>query len=144
MKRSVRSTKVRSHSLATLAVVSGLILSASGCADKQAESPNSASGQSANGESVTEELTAADRALIEAQVVCPVGGGELGSMGTPVKVMVEGDPIFICCESCREPLLESPDKYLPRIEEEKQKRGLSTIPSEEQSPEANNEQQPPS
>ncbi|MEW4488633.1 hypothetical protein AB1L42_11155 [Thalassoglobus sp. JC818] len=139
MNRSAYFTKVRSYSLAILAVFSGLILSASGCAEKQAESPNAATEQSNSEESATEELTAADRALIEAQVVCPVGGGELGSMGTPVKVMVEGEPIFICCESCREPLLETPDKYLPRIEEEKQKRGLSTPPSEEQSPEADNE-----
>ncbi|QDU39031.1 hypothetical protein Mal4_33640 [Maioricimonas rarisocia] len=61
------------------------------------------------------KLSDEDRALAESQKICPVGEGALGSMGTPVKVDVNGKPVFICCEHCREPLLEDPDKYLANL-----------------------------
>lgn len=38
-------------------------------------------------------------------------------MGTPPKVDVNGTPVFICCEGCRESLLEQPDKYLAKLAE---------------------------
>lgn len=58
------------------------------------------------------ELSAKDRPLAESQKICPVRGFLLGSMGAPPKVDVNGKPIFICCEGCREDLLSNPDKYL--------------------------------
>ena len=33
-------------------------------------------------------------------------------MGTPIKIDVKGRPVFICCEGCRDSLLEEPEKYL--------------------------------
>ncbi len=36
-------------------------------------------------------------------------------MGTPRKVDVNGKTVFICCEGCRESLLEEPDKYLAKL-----------------------------
>ena len=59
-----------------------------------------------------EGLSAEDRKLVEAQQICPVTEMKLGSMGTPIKVDVNGRPVFICCEGCREGLLEEPSKYL--------------------------------
>ena len=70
------------------------------------------------------ELSVEDQRLVDEQRICPVGKGELGSMGTPVKVMVDGDPVFICCEHCRESLLANPEKFLPNIAEAKKNRGL--------------------
>jgi hypothetical protein len=32
-------------------------------------------------------------------------------MGTPIKITVEGRDVFLCCEHCRESLLEDPAKY---------------------------------
>ncbi|MEW4528160.1 hypothetical protein [Maioricimonas sp. JC845] len=61
------------------------------------------------------KLSDEDRTLAEEQKICPVGESLLGSMGTPVKVDVNGKPVFICCEHCREPLLEDPDKYLANL-----------------------------
>ena len=58
------------------------------------------------------ELSAEDRALAESQRICPVTKMPLGSMGTPPKVDVNGTPVFICCEGCREGLLKEPAKYL--------------------------------
>jgi hypothetical protein len=62
------------------------------------------------------ELSAADQAVALAQKICPVSGEALGGMGTPIKVSVGGRDVFICCESCKEPLLAEPDKYLAKLE----------------------------
>lgn len=63
------------------------------------------------------ELPEAERAAAEAQKICPVSGEPLGSMGTPMKVAVEGRDVFICCESCKNPLTEDPEKYLTKLDE---------------------------
>ena len=57
-------------------------------------------------------LSTTDRALADKQKVCPVSGDPLGAMGTPIKLTVQGNDVFICCKGCEEPLLEDPDKYL--------------------------------
>jgi hypothetical protein len=62
------------------------------------------------------ELSAEDREAAEHQGTCPVTGEPLGSMGTPIKVEVNGKPVFICCEGCREELLADPDKFLGKLE----------------------------
>lgn len=64
------------------------------------------------------ELPAADRDLARRQRLCPVADMELGSMGTPIKVDVQGRPVFICCEGCRERLLAEPKKYLAKLPQE--------------------------
>lgn len=61
-------------------------------------------------------LSAEDRKLAVAQKVCPVGGGNLGDMGTPVKIEHEGKVVFLCCEHCREPFNEDPAKFLAKLE----------------------------
>lgn len=49
------------------------------------------------------ELSAADRKLVQTQRFCAMMEySRLGAMGTPVKVMVDGKPVFVCCESCVE------------------------------------------
>lgn len=61
-------------------------------------------------------LSDADKALVEKQKLCIVADGALGSMGTPVKVNVKGKDVFLCCEHCREALLQDPDKYLAKLD----------------------------
>ena len=61
------------------------------------------------------------QSLAEEQKVCAVTGEPLGSMGSPVPVRVTdskgGDhTVLICCESCREELLENPDEHLAKLE----------------------------
>lgn len=56
-----------------------------------------------------------DATLIAEQKVCPVTGDPLGSMGPPVKVMVAGKPVFICCKGCEKPLLKDPAKHLATL-----------------------------
>lgn len=64
------------------------------------------------------ELSAEDRRLAERQRVCPVTGMQLGSMGIPIKVNVDGRNVFICCEGCRARLLAEPTKYLAKLDQE--------------------------
>ena len=61
------------------------------------------------------ELSEEDRRLAEDQRICPVTMMPLGSMGTPLKVDVNGTWVFICCEGCRESLLKEPEKYLAKL-----------------------------
>ncbi len=61
------------------------------------------------------KLSPEDRALAEKQKVCPVSGEPLGAMGTPKKVEVKGQAVFICCEGCEEKLKANPDEYLAKL-----------------------------
>ena len=61
-------------------------------------------------------LSEADRAAVLAQKICPVSDEELGGMGTPIKVTVKGRDVFLCCESCRDPITADPDKYLAKLD----------------------------
>lgn len=62
-------------------------------------------------------LSAEDRAAAEKQRVCPVTGAELGSMGPPLKVTIDGRTVFLCCEGCIEKLQKEPQKYLSKLKE---------------------------
>lgn len=64
---------------------------------------------------VLEELDARSRERAVEQRICPVTEMPLGSMGVPPTVDVDGRQIFLCCEGCREPLLEEPQRYLARL-----------------------------
>ena len=61
------------------------------------------------------KLSKTDQKLAKNQRVCPVTMMSLGSMGAPPKVDVNGEAVFICCEGCRNSLLEQPQKYLELI-----------------------------
>jgi membrane fusion protein, copper/silver efflux system len=56
-----------------------------------------------------------DETLIARQKVCPVTDEPLASMGRPVKVMVEGRPLFLCCKACERELRSEPKKYLAKV-----------------------------
>jgi Cu(I)/Ag(I) efflux system membrane fusion protein len=46
------------------------------------------------------KLSRADRTLAKAQKKCPIMGTRLGVMGRPVKLLVQGEPVFLCCTAC--------------------------------------------
>ncbi|HVL13188.1 MAG TPA: heavy metal-binding domain-containing protein [Gemmata sp.] len=62
-----------------------------------------------------EGLSAEDRQLAAKQQVCPVMGGDLNAMGGPVKVIVDGRIVFVCCEGCEKPLRQKATLYLPKL-----------------------------
>jgi len=56
-----------------------------------------------------------DRLLAAKQKICPVTGEPLDSMGGPVRVVVEGRVVFICCKGCEGRLRKDPAKYLSKL-----------------------------
>ena len=61
-------------------------------------------------------LDADDRALAEAQRFCAVAlEGRLGSMGPPIKLTIEDQPVFLCCDGCKADALADPEKTLARV-----------------------------
>jgi hypothetical protein len=64
------------------------------------------------------QLSPTDRALADQQRFCPVADTRLGSMGIPIRVIVNGRPVFICCDGCRDSLLANPVKYLAKLDTE--------------------------
>lgn len=64
------------------------------------------------------KLSPEDAASAEKQHVCPVSGKMLGAMGAPLKIDVNGQSVWICCDSCKDTLLEDPDKYLAKLKTE--------------------------
>jgi hypothetical protein len=64
-----------------------------------------------------------DRKLAEAQGKCPVTGRALGSMGAPVKVLIQGQPVFLCCDGCRDTALADQQGTLSKAKQLKAKPG---------------------
>ena len=61
------------------------------------------------------EATLADAAAIAAQKTCPVMDEELGGMGVPQKVNVNGKAVYICCVGCAKKLVAEADVYLEKL-----------------------------
>jgi hypothetical protein len=68
------------------------------------------------------KLSPEDQRLVAAQEFCAVSTDErLGAMGPPVKVVVKGQPVFLCCKGCEKKALANPDQTLATVEELKAK-----------------------
>lgn len=68
-------------------------------------------------------LSSVDRKLAQAQKYCPVQrSNRLGSMGPPVKVIVENRPVFLCCKGCASEAKASPRKTLEFVEKREGRR----------------------
>ena len=46
----------------------------------------------------------------------------LGSMGTPIKLMIKDKPVFICCGGCKKKAEADADKTLAKVEELKERK----------------------
>lgn len=64
------------------------------------------------------KLSPDDAASAEKQHVCPVSGEMLGTMGAPIKIDVNGQQVWICCDDCKDTLLANPDEYLAKLKNE--------------------------
>ena len=47
-----------------------------------------------------QELSQRDQLRVAVQEICPISGQRLGSMGTPIKVQVGEEAVFLCCKGC--------------------------------------------
>jgi Cu(I)/Ag(I) efflux system membrane fusion protein len=63
------------------------------------------------------KLSPADRALAQSQRFCAVlTKNRLGSMDVPIKLMIEGKPVFLCCSGCEEEARENAAATLVTVE----------------------------
>jgi hypothetical protein len=113
--------------LAILAPVLGFLAGCSGSPNKPADAGadhRAAEQQRPSSEEAERiasnlgRLAPEDRTLAEAQRFCAVETqNRLGAMGTPVKVMVKDQPVFLCCKGCKETALEEPEKTLAKVQQ---------------------------
>ena len=68
------------------------------------------------------KLSPEDRRLAAAQGYCPVmTKNRLGVMGTPVKLMIGNEPVFLCCAGCKRRALANPNQTLAMVADSKAK-----------------------
>src|SRR4051794_13827695 len=102
------------------------LLVAAACGQPEpADKPEEPAGDAGSGRQAAREkkveanranLSAGDRALADEQDYCAVQTrNKLGGMGVPMKVMVEGRPVFLCCEGCKSTAEDDPDKTLKTV-----------------------------
>jgi len=61
-------------------------------------------------------LSEEDHALAESQKFCAVQTDSLlGSMGTPIKIDVKGQPVFLCCKGCKTKAMNDPEATLAAV-----------------------------
>jgi multidrug efflux pump subunit AcrA (membrane-fusion protein) len=83
---------------------------------------------------VLAKLSPEDRSIAEAQGFCPVlSDNRLGAMGKPVKVLVKGQPVFLCCKGCVNKALADPAKTLAKAEEAKTRAKAGPLVAEQSS-----------
>lgn len=70
------------------------------------------------------KLPEADRKLATEQANCPITGEPLGSMGVPVKLILDGKRVFLCCKGCVKQAEGDPKKTLQTIEGWKKKPAI--------------------
>ncbi len=75
------------------------------------------------------KLSPEDRKLAEAQRLCPVLNSRLGSMGRPVKLLLNGQPVFLCCKGCEAEARAHPEKTLGTVRELKAGKTGGTAPA---------------
>lgn len=66
-------------------------------------------------------LSSEDRPLAESQGYCAVNSEPLGSMGTPVKLVLNEKAVFVCCKGCEKRAKANPEKTLAKVAELKAK-----------------------
>ena len=104
------------------------LMTTTGCSNNSAPQPSpqpmAVSGVGAESqedpkiEAALNELSEEDREVAKAQKFCAVAGekGRLGSMGKPYKLVIEGRPVFLCCDGCEEDALKNPQETLAKVE----------------------------
>ena len=67
---------------------------------------------------VLAKLPMEERMAIEAQKYCAVAGGSfLGSMGAPIKLTLDGKPVYLCCGGCTKKAQANPAATLAKVDE---------------------------
>lgn len=92
------------------------VIGLAGC--QQAVTPHAGGNADSRVTATLAQLSETDRPLAEAQAFCAVQTHErLGSMGVPLKLDVQGKPVFVCCKGCEKKALSDPQATLARVEQ---------------------------
>jgi Cu(I)/Ag(I) efflux system membrane fusion protein len=84
--------------------------------------PEDADAKEKKAKSEVAKLAEPDRLLAQAQRVCPITNQLLGSMGVPIKLVLKGQPVFVCCEGCVAEAKTNETQTLAKVEELKRTR----------------------
>ena len=68
------------------------------------------------------KLSPEDRRLVEAQELCPITKMQLGSMGPPIKLTLNGETVFLCCKNCVAEARANPEKTLAEVAKLKEQK----------------------
>lgn len=79
--------------------------------------PSTPEDEEAKVKAALARLSTPDRRLAEAQRFCPLLGSRLGKMGTPFKLILKGQPVFLCCQSCETEARDNADRVLKKVEQ---------------------------
>jgi len=95
-------------------LMASLLLIASGCAQQDGSPPPP--DREAKIKASLDQLDPTDRKLAEEQTYCAVETEKrLGSMGKPIKIMLEDQPVFLCCKGCEKRAKANPEKTLATV-----------------------------
>jgi hypothetical protein len=62
------------------------------------------------------KLSSEDRSLAESQGWCPIlEANPLGLLGTPVKITIKDQPVFLCCPDCAADAKKDPEQTLAKV-----------------------------
>jgi membrane fusion protein, copper/silver efflux system len=90
-----------------------------------AQADSSADVEAAVAESLA-KLADDDRPRARSQRYCAVlNHSRLGVMGPPVKLVIDGQPVFLCCDGCRAKALANPQETLENLARRQAARGTS-------------------
>jgi len=78
--------------------------------------PSTPDNKNAKVEAALKQLLPEDQRLARAQKICPIDK-PLGEMGKPVKIMLKGQPVFLCCVGCVKSAEADPDETLKKVAE---------------------------
>jgi RND family efflux transporter MFP subunit len=84
--------------------------------------PSTPADDDAKVKAALDKLGDVDRRLADVQVLCPIQkGSRLGSMGVPIKLMLDDPPVFLCCIGCQKAARANPQETLKTVGELKAK-----------------------
>lgn len=100
----------------------GLLVTLAGCSDsgtttQSTSAPKKKLSEEERIAAAINELPEGERDLAKAQKFCAVAEtGRLGSMGKPFKLEIDGKPVYLCCEGCKDEALKNPEETLAKVE----------------------------
>jgi hypothetical protein len=95
-----------------------LLAALAGCGGEDQKTPlKTGAGMEADIQESLAKLSPEDRKLAEAQKFCAIQTkSRFGSMGTPIRIMLKAQPVFLCCEHCQSNAEADPDKTIAQVE----------------------------